>query len=468
MMKKMNKKLFLISIILLSILYFSSYSFAGISKIIAGNIVQTSCVLAIQKAGTGTGIVTSAPPGIDCGTNCDYVFPCGTEIILYAVADPGSVFIGFTGAGCSTSPCTFTLSNSTTIIATFSTNVHANQYLFIGSTGQTFYRLHLDDFNTVDTLVTGVVGDSGYGSAVDLARRLVIFTGGIYAVFIDMDTFTVTGRTSLLQAGDSSVYGSPLVDTEGGYVYINKETTNGCSSSCSKTMKINLTTFTIDAEILFDLNVDKRIVADLWHGPTSQDNTFLYFGAHMVAGLGCGNNTHGWTKIDKATFNHAGVICNGGAGAVVSGGNTGQELTDLLGNKYMTIFDSLNPSKVWKWDSAWAWVGTLSLPIGSYNPSAPQNMDVTGQYLFVATDQGGASVPNISRIDTVTFLVDGTVNTGAGTSNPHGSSYDSIRDYLYVTHGTGGTGAITRISGNPFVVVDEKVMAVTVIACQVD
>jgi subtilisin family serine protease len=54
--------------------------------------------LAVQKGGLGSGRVTSAPAGIDCGSDCSEPFPEDSAVTLTAVADPGSVFVGWGGA----------------------------------------------------------------------------------------------------------------------------------------------------------------------------------------------------------------------------------------------------------------------------------------------------------------------------------------------------------------------------------
>ncbi|MGB3729433.1 MAG: hypothetical protein WBA70_09325 [Thermodesulfobacteriota bacterium] len=53
--------------------------------------------LDITKSGEGAGIVTSVPSGIDCGADCDEVFIVNTQVTLNAVADPVSIFTGFSG-----------------------------------------------------------------------------------------------------------------------------------------------------------------------------------------------------------------------------------------------------------------------------------------------------------------------------------------------------------------------------------
>lgn len=53
--------------------------------------------LTVTLAGPGSGTVTSAPEGIDCGGDCSELFDAGTVVTLAATPDPGSVFAGFSG-----------------------------------------------------------------------------------------------------------------------------------------------------------------------------------------------------------------------------------------------------------------------------------------------------------------------------------------------------------------------------------
>jgi len=79
-------------------------------------------ILTVDKAGSGTGGVTSATGDIDCGTDCTETYSHGTVVTLTALADTGSVFRGWSGGGCSgTDPeCILTLIGNTTVTATFS------------------------------------------------------------------------------------------------------------------------------------------------------------------------------------------------------------------------------------------------------------------------------------------------------------------------------------------------------------
>jgi hypothetical protein len=70
--------------------------------------------------GTGSGSVTSAPPGIDCpATQCSFAFPSGTTVSLTAAAASGSGFDGWNGPCSGTGTCTFKPTADTTVGATF-------------------------------------------------------------------------------------------------------------------------------------------------------------------------------------------------------------------------------------------------------------------------------------------------------------------------------------------------------------
>jgi hypothetical protein len=78
--------------------------------------------LSVTKAGTGSGSVTSAPPGIDCGATCSASFALGTSVTLTATPDAASTFTGWTGACSGSTPCTLTLDQDKTATATFAAN----------------------------------------------------------------------------------------------------------------------------------------------------------------------------------------------------------------------------------------------------------------------------------------------------------------------------------------------------------
>jgi hypothetical protein len=80
-----------------------------------------ACVfLNVARAGGGTGAVTSDPPGISCGADCDQSFGLGTSVMLTATPAAGSIFNGWSGGTCSgTLSCTLSMSTSRSVTATF-------------------------------------------------------------------------------------------------------------------------------------------------------------------------------------------------------------------------------------------------------------------------------------------------------------------------------------------------------------
>jgi CSLREA domain-containing protein len=77
--------------------------------------------LTVQPQGGGSGTVTSDPAGIDCPGDCDAQYADGAEVTLTPVADPGSVFAGWTGACSGSGACTVTMDENRTVNAVFQT-----------------------------------------------------------------------------------------------------------------------------------------------------------------------------------------------------------------------------------------------------------------------------------------------------------------------------------------------------------
>jgi uncharacterized repeat protein (TIGR02543 family) len=122
----------------------------------AGGVPQT---LTITKNGTGTGNVTSAPTGIDCGLTCSASFTQGTSVTLTAAPVVGSVFTGWTGACTGTGlTCTVVMNTASSVTASFSrelgsldlsvTGLPASSKATLGVTGP-------DNYNLPQTITTG-------------------------------------------------------------------------------------------------------------------------------------------------------------------------------------------------------------------------------------------------------------------------------------------------------------------------
>lgn len=104
--------------------------------------------LAAAKSGTGTGLVSSSPAGIDCGTTCSYSYLAGTVVTVATAPSSGSTFRGWSGGGCSgTAPCTLIGNGAVTVTATFDT----------ASTASSTYTL------SVSTKGPGTIGSNSGG-----------------------------------------------------------------------------------------------------------------------------------------------------------------------------------------------------------------------------------------------------------------------------------------------------------------
>jgi hypothetical protein len=77
--------------------------------------------LSVSRAGTGSGIVTSSPAGIDCGADCAELYPTGTIVNLTATPGGGSTFTGWSGACSGSGACQVTMNAPTSVTATFTT-----------------------------------------------------------------------------------------------------------------------------------------------------------------------------------------------------------------------------------------------------------------------------------------------------------------------------------------------------------
>jgi hypothetical protein len=77
--------------------------------------------LSVTKVGGGAGTITSLPSGINCGVACAAEYNVGAPVELTATADPGSVFLGFSGGGCAgASPvCHLTVDEALVVTAEF-------------------------------------------------------------------------------------------------------------------------------------------------------------------------------------------------------------------------------------------------------------------------------------------------------------------------------------------------------------
>ena len=97
----------------------------SVAHSVTATFARITYVLNVNKTGSGSGLVTSNPTGINCGSDCSQSYTKGTSVVLTQSADPGSTFIGWSGAGCSGAgtTCTVAMSQARTVSAEFCTPV---------------------------------------------------------------------------------------------------------------------------------------------------------------------------------------------------------------------------------------------------------------------------------------------------------------------------------------------------------
>ena len=77
--------------------------------------------LTVQKSGSGSGKVSSAPSSIDCGSSCNGGYKKGVRVTLTPTPDTGSVFAGWAGACTGAGTCTVAMDSDKAVVAVFDT-----------------------------------------------------------------------------------------------------------------------------------------------------------------------------------------------------------------------------------------------------------------------------------------------------------------------------------------------------------
>ena len=75
--------------------------------------------LTVSKAGSGSGVVTTIPAGINCGSDCTEDFPVNTVVQVTATPSPGSVFYEWGGPCGGNGTCSITMNDAKFLAATF-------------------------------------------------------------------------------------------------------------------------------------------------------------------------------------------------------------------------------------------------------------------------------------------------------------------------------------------------------------
>jgi len=120
---------------------------------------DTGEILTVSKSGSGSGIVSSVPPGIDCGSDCSQGYVHNTEVTLSAAPDTGSTFTGWSGA-CTGTGCVVTMDAAKSVTAEFTLNLVTltiNQ-----ATGGTITADPASPYHYGDDVTLTATADPGY------------------------------------------------------------------------------------------------------------------------------------------------------------------------------------------------------------------------------------------------------------------------------------------------------------------
>jgi YVTN family beta-propeller protein len=154
--------------------------------------------VSVVKSGTGAGVVTSNPGGITCGPTCSAVFADGGPLTLSAAAAQGSVFAGWSGAGCSgTGACIVTPTADVTVTAMF-TLLPTTAMLSVAKTGS----------GTVNSAPSGIACGPTCNASFDIGAKIALTaTADAGSTFVGWSGGNCSGnqRCNVTLAADAAV-----------------------------------------------------------------------------------------------------------------------------------------------------------------------------------------------------------------------------------------------------------------------
>ncbi len=283
--------------------YEGDYS-AEISKTVG----DPNNALTVLRSGLGSGTVTGS--GISCGSDCKESYTAETSVTLTATADAGSVFVGWSGGGCTgTGTCSLTMNANKTVTATFNKGtippgisykiaatadtggtINPPGEVMVSQGGSQAFSITANiGYYVADVKVDGV--SKGAFSTYTfnnvtanhtIAATLSVLNNNQYALMINQ---TGTGSGTVISSPSGPVFNAGTVVTltataSAGSVFEGwSGACVGTSSTCTVTMNANRSaaaTFTVkDSSIdpkrgIFDLNGDGKAEI-LWQHQTQGD-----------------------------------------------------------------------------------------------------------------------------------------------------------------------------------------------------
>lgn len=160
-------------------------------------------MLTVNKAGNGSGTVTSDVGGIDCGATCSANYIAGTPVVLAATPGAGgSVFAGWGGAGIAcpgTGTCAVTMDAFRTVTATFTDSAPPTTTLFTTPSSPTNQPLAVFTF--------GADEPSSFECSLDGQPFAPCTSPASYTVGNGPQVFAVRARDTAGNLGSSETFG---------------------------------------------------------------------------------------------------------------------------------------------------------------------------------------------------------------------------------------------------------------------
>jgi hypothetical protein len=160
--------------------------------------------LSVAFSGSGSGMVTSTPAGIQCNINCSTLFNAATQIILTAAPYEYMSFSNWNGGGCSgNSTCSITLNGNTTVTAIFNKDTTHAVYLPGTSTYYTSLQAAYDAATTGATIRAW--GTTYSENLICNQSKTILIKGGYNQGYTSQTGTTVLNGTLTLSQGTTVV-----------------------------------------------------------------------------------------------------------------------------------------------------------------------------------------------------------------------------------------------------------------------
>jgi len=153
------------------------------------NVPTPPDMFTLDVAVSGSGSVTSAPAGINCGSDCTEDYDENTIVTLTALADLGSTFAGWSGACSGTGTCSVTMDAAKSVTATFTLLPQCNNNIDDDDDGDIDYNGGPDEEDS----------DSGCSSPEDTSENeppVITPTGSNPQVVTLGSSYTELGATA--------------------------------------------------------------------------------------------------------------------------------------------------------------------------------------------------------------------------------------------------------------------------------